>query len=61
MDASQYKDYVLFMLFINYISDKTWSTGLTRGSDPCQRLAWGEPPGKQAMAEELLTGRIRLV
>ena len=22
MDASQYKDYVLFMLFINYISDK---------------------------------------
>jgi type I restriction enzyme M protein len=22
MDASQYKDYVLFMLFIKYISDK---------------------------------------
>ncbi len=23
MDASQYKDYVLFMLFIKYISDKS--------------------------------------
>ena len=24
MDASQYKDYVLFMLFIKYISDKSY-------------------------------------
>ncbi len=28
-------------------SDKTWSTGLTPGSDPYQRFAWGEPPTKQ--------------
>lgn len=28
-------------------SDKTWSTGLTPDSDPFQRFAWGEPPGKQ--------------
>ncbi len=28
-------------------SDKTWSTGLTPSSDPYQRFAWGEPPGKQ--------------
>ena len=28
-------------------SDKTWSTGLTPGSDPYQRFAWGEPPAKQ--------------
>ena len=27
MDASQYKDYVLFMLFIKYISDKYGNTG----------------------------------
>ncbi len=27
MDASQYKDYVLFMLFIKYISDKYGSSG----------------------------------
>lgn len=26
MDASQYKDYVLFMLFIKYISDKYWKS-----------------------------------
>jgi len=26
MDASQYKDYVLFMLFIKYISDKYANT-----------------------------------
>ena len=26
MDASQYKDYVLFMLFIKYISDKYGDT-----------------------------------
>ena len=28
-------------------SDKTWSTGLTPGSDAHQRFAWGEPPKKQ--------------
>jgi len=28
-------------------SDKTWSTGLTPGSDPYQRFTWGEPPAKQ--------------
>ena len=28
-------------------SDKTWSTGLTPETDPFQRFAWGEPPGKQ--------------
>lgn len=27
MDASQYKDYVLFMLFIKYITDKYGSSG----------------------------------
>jgi type I restriction enzyme M protein len=31
MDASQYKDYVLFMLFIKYISD-------TQGSAPSATL-----------------------
>ena len=28
-------------------SDKTWSTGLTPGSDPYQRFSWGQPPNKQ--------------
>src|SRR2546422_9369148 len=27
MDASQYKDYVLFMLFIKYVSDKNGDSG----------------------------------
>jgi len=56
MDASQYKDYVLFMLFIKYISDKygnppfsdkSWSTGLIPEKDDYQRFAWGVPPRKQ--------------
>ena len=29
MDASQYKDYVLFMLFIKYISDKYGELAMT--------------------------------
>ena len=28
-------------------SDKTWTTGLTPGSDPYQRFAWGVPPPRQ--------------
>ncbi len=28
-------------------SDKSWSTGLTPGTDPYQRFVWGEPPTKQ--------------
>jgi len=28
-------------------SDKAWLTGLTPATDPYQRFAWGEPPGKQ--------------
>jgi type I restriction enzyme M protein len=32
MDASQYKDYVLVMLFIKYVSDKY--AGVPQQSDP---------------------------
>ena len=28
-------------------SDKKWITGLSPATDPYQRFAWGEPPGKQ--------------
>jgi hypothetical protein len=48
MDASQYKDYVLFMLFIKYISDK-WgfqgfrSTG--HHSQGRQFQGYGRPQG----------------
>ena len=48
MDASQYKDYVLVLLFIKYVSDKY------AGMAEARQV-------KQGMMQELLTGRIRLV
>ncbi len=66
MDASQYKDYVLFMLFIKYISDKYGNSDdfapsvtiplavLEARRDKTRAL-------KQGMMQELLTGRTRLV
>jgi type I restriction enzyme M protein len=47
MDASQYKDYVLFMLFIKYITDK-WMTRLSAAVH-----------GELDRVSQTLTGRIR--
>lgn len=37
MDASQYKDYVLVQLFIKYISDKSWISGIETNSSALHR------------------------
>ncbi len=50
MDASQYKDYVLVLLFLKYVSDK-YAAALEAKA---RQL-------KQGMMQELLTGRIRVV
>lgn len=34
MDASQYKDYVLVLLFMKYVSDKFSTKAWSNGSDP---------------------------
>jgi len=48
MDVSQYKDYVLVLLFIKYVSDKRWSTGIDPLNDPHRRYQdFGAPPDKQ--------------
>ena len=52
MDASQYKDYVLVLLFMKYVSDnppfstKAWSNGFDPANDLYHRFAFGIPPQK---------------
>jgi type I restriction-modification system DNA methylase subunit len=59
MDASQYQDYVLVLLFIKYISEKSPDmdaeiASLEAKLAKARRL-------KQGMMQELLTGRGRLI
>jgi type I restriction-modification system DNA methylase subunit len=75
MDASQYKDYVLVLLFIKYVSDKyagqPYSTiTVPKGAsfrDMVAEIAALETKPVKArnlklgMMQELLTGRIRLI
>ncbi len=71
MDASQYKDYVLFLLFIKYITDKYGDSAdfappvtIPSGAsfkDVLELRGDKTRDLKQAMMQELLTGRTRLV
>ena len=45
-DGSQLRTYD-FVVANPPFSDKAWKVGLTPSTDPYQRFAWGEPPGKQ--------------
>lgn len=55
MDASQYKDYVLVLLFLKYISDMDAELTALEAKLAKSRQV------KQGMMQELLTGRTRLV
>lgn len=55
MDASQYKDYVLVLLFLKYISDMDAEITALEAKLAKSRQV------KQGMMQELLTGRTRLV
>ena len=54
MDASQYKDYVLFMLFIKYVSDKYGdsddfaSCTTSRLPTSCRATRWPRPNSRMA-------------
>ena len=52
MDASQYKDYVLFMLFIKYITDKY-------GEQHRLRPAGHDPQGRELQGHDRAQGQER--
>lgn len=55
MDSSQYKDYVLVLLFVKYVSD------MVAGFAALEARRDKTPALKQGMMPELLAGRVRLV
>ena len=61
MDASQYKDYVLVLLFVEYVSDKYAGRKdalieVPKGGSFADMVAL-----KQGMMQELLSGKTRLL
>jgi type I restriction enzyme M protein len=67
MDASQYKDYVLVMLFVKYISDKYAGVPyapitIPKGASVADLVALKGKARqiKQGMMQNLLTGKVRL-
>ena len=55
MDASQYKDYVLVLLFIKYVSDKYGAPALRADHDPARRSFPGHgcPQGKPGIGDDI--------